>query len=78
MELVKLNKQAVLIPTPGQTEQEYLCRRLADKGRFVSYPQSEFNLAKALGDVKKLILPEHGLHNENLLADALQSVIAHK
>ena len=32
MELVKMGKRAVLIPTPGQTEQEYLCGRMKDKG----------------------------------------------
>ena len=28
MDLAKLNKKAVLIPTPGQTEQEYLAKHL--------------------------------------------------
>ena len=32
MDLHKLGKNAILIPTPGQTEQEYLANYLAKKG----------------------------------------------
>lgn len=48
MDLVRLRKRAVLIPTPGQTEQEYLGRYLAAKGWIVSLPQHTFTLKKAL------------------------------
>jgi uncharacterized protein (TIGR00661 family) len=34
MELISLNRSALLIPTPGQTEQEYLARYLDEKGWF--------------------------------------------
>ena len=34
MDLVVLEKKALLIPTPGQTEQEYLAKRFAEKGIF--------------------------------------------
>ncbi len=34
MELVSLNRSALLIPTPGQTEQEYLARWLRERGWF--------------------------------------------
>ncbi len=37
MELISLNCSALLIPTPGQTEQEYLARYLVGKGWFTSY-----------------------------------------
>jgi hypothetical protein len=40
MELVSLNQGALLVPTPGQTEQEYLARYLSDKGWFASLGQS--------------------------------------
>ncbi|NCA79262.1 MAG: glycosyl transferase, partial [Sphingobacteriia bacterium] len=32
MDLMTLGKKAVLIPTPGQTEQEYLAENLKEKG----------------------------------------------
>jgi hypothetical protein len=41
MELISLNCSALLIPTPGQTEQEYLAGYLAEKGWFHTISQSE-------------------------------------
>lgn len=52
MDLVKLDKKAILIPTPGQTEQEYLGRTLYKNGVFISKPQKSFNLADALGEAE--------------------------
>jgi len=48
MDLVKLNKKAILIPTPGQSEQEYLGKFLMKKGYFYNIPQHLFNLKDAL------------------------------
>ena len=48
MDLVELRQRAVLVPTPGQTEQEYLARHLAEKGYFYSMPQNEFRLETAI------------------------------
>lgn len=39
MELISLGCRALLIPTPGQTEQEYLARSLSEKGWFASVSQ---------------------------------------
>lgn len=40
MDLVAMQKQAILIPTPGQPEQEYLARFLHGKGLFPAVSQS--------------------------------------
>lgn len=48
MDLVKLNKKAILIPTPGQSEQEYLGKFLMKKGYFYNIPQHTFDLKNAL------------------------------
>ena len=48
MDLLRLNAMAVLVPTPGQTEQEYLAQHLAAKGWFATLPQRNFLLATAL------------------------------
>lgn len=48
MDLVSLGKRAVLVPTPGQTEQEYLAKVCHSKGWFYSQTQDEFDLQKAL------------------------------
>ncbi len=48
MELAELGKKALLIPTPGQTEQLYLARRLEQKGWFYSVPQQRLDLPRDL------------------------------
>lgn len=45
MDLVFLNSSALLIPTPGQTEQEYLAEYLSGKGWFATTNQREMNLS---------------------------------
>jgi hypothetical protein len=43
MELVSLNRSALLIPAPGQTEQEYLGEYLSEKGWFTIMPEKLLN-----------------------------------
>lgn len=45
MELLPLHKKMILVPTPGQTEQEYLARSLANRQMAVIMDQSTFDLA---------------------------------
>lgn len=53
MDLVSLGKPAILVPTPGQTEQEYLARVCQDKGWFYTQAQDQFDLQKALAAYSK-------------------------
>jgi len=46
MDLAATRKQALLIPTPGQAEQEYLAHYLRGQGLFFSCDQELLNLAK--------------------------------
>lgn len=48
MDLVALGKKAILVPTPGQTEQEYLGKHLDKEGVFLHAPQKGFNLEQVL------------------------------
>lgn len=48
MDLRVLEKKAVLVPTPGQPEQEYLCSRMQQLGYFTCVKQSEFRNLKIL------------------------------
>jgi UDP-N-acetylglucosamine transferase subunit ALG13 len=48
MDLVKLQKKAILIPTPGQTEQEYLAAHLEEQGIFLQARQQNFLLDESL------------------------------
>lgn len=51
MDLCFLQKKAIMVPTPGQTEQVYLGDRLMEQKRFYVMSQSNFDLQKALQEV---------------------------
>lgn len=69
MELVSLNKSALLVPTPGQTEQEYLASSLSSKRWFsfckqadltkqqIQYPVNE-DFPAEINDLSPLLLQE--------------------
>jgi len=48
MDLAILGSKAILIPTPGQTEQEYLAKKFLKEKAFYSEKQSAFNLGRAI------------------------------
>lgn len=48
MDLFALGKKAILVPTPGQAEQEYLATYLKEKKLFYSCDQMHFDLHKTL------------------------------
>ncbi len=48
MDLITLQKKAVLVPTPGQTEQEYLAEKLHHEGVFYSQSQNSFSIDDAM------------------------------
>jgi uncharacterized protein (TIGR00661 family) len=52
MDMAALGKKAIFIPTPGQTEQEYLAKTLKERKIAFSMKQSEFNLERALTESK--------------------------
>lgn len=48
MDLAAMGKKAILVPTPGQTEQEYLAQYHAEKKHFYCVEQDRFDLDEAL------------------------------
>ncbi len=50
MDLIKLAKKAVLVPTPGQPEQEYLARRLHEHKIFYSVTEKNFRLDHVMSE----------------------------
>ncbi len=48
MDLIKLQKKAILIPTPGQTEQEYLAKYVVENKLFYTVTQKDFVLQHSL------------------------------
>lgn len=57
MDLVRMNKKAILIPTPGQSEQEYLGEYLSEKNYFVVQKQSEIDIENGIKMCKNNKLP---------------------
>lgn len=47
MDLAAMGKQAVFVPTPGQTEQEYLAEKYQKEGVHMMMTQGRFNLQQA-------------------------------
>lgn len=52
MDLVKLKQVAILVPTPGQAEQEYLADYLMKKGIFYSVRQEDFTLEDSISKAR--------------------------
>ncbi|HDP67287.1 MAG TPA: hypothetical protein ENN20_02165 [Candidatus Marinimicrobia bacterium] len=72
MEIIALRKPALLIPTPGQTEQEYLAERLTEMGYFHCVRQKDLNLSEDIKRVPRCMLkrlPERPINDlDTLLA----------
>ncbi len=63
MDLVSLGKKAILIPTPGQTEQEYLAAHLHSKKIFYVAEQDQFSLNQTLQQAASFpfVMPEFSM-----------------
>jgi hypothetical protein len=48
MDMLKLKKKMIVVPTPGQAEQEYLAEYLSTKNIVLKFSQQQFNLKHAL------------------------------
>jgi hypothetical protein len=76
MELISMNCSAVLIPTPGQTEQEYLARYLSGKGWFTAVTQKSLRHGLELSSGKLTnaseLIEESRILLENALAELLK------
>ena len=76
MDLACLGARALLIPTPGQTEQAYLARMLASQGQALTHSQRRLDsqsLARALHSLPPPLF--HKNHNK-LLTEAVASLQA--
>lgn len=78
MELISLNRTALLIPTPGQTEQEYLAERLSEIGWFNTIAQKKISEKLPLTDNYNKwpgqILNDSKILLENALDEMLKQV----
>ena len=71
MDIAVLQKQSILIPTPGQTEQEYLAKYLAEKNYCITVNQEKFDLQKEIEKLNKTTLSSYPI----LQKDTLKNII---
>lgn len=76
MDLISIKKQAILIPTPGQTEQEYLANILSNKKIFLSINQESFKMKTALKKGKNYSVKNINISKENLIKNTLNSFLS--
>jgi uncharacterized protein (TIGR00661 family) len=73
MDLTALRKMAIVVPTPGQTEQEYLAKYLGSKGLFCCQDQDKMNISSGIEILKtrqrNLTIPRY---NSELLENILE------
>lgn len=75
MELISLNRSALIIPTPGQTEQEYLAEYLSGKGWFRTVTQKKLDIKVDLPGTNALWPSELVTESANLLDKALKELL---
>ena len=56
MEMIALKKKMILVPTPQQTEQEYLAKLLEQRKLAISVKQHDFKLEKVLTAAKDFLI----------------------
>lgn len=54
MDLIPLHKKCIFVPTPGQTEQEYLADYLSENNMCISVSQKNFDLVTALKKLEEV------------------------
>lgn len=75
MELVSLNRSALLIPTPGQTEQEYLARYLSERGWFATADQKHLGTGLTMPPCRDLPAEAITAESMKLLDEALKELL---
>ncbi|NMC37461.1 MAG: UDP-N-acetylglucosamine--N-acetylmuramyl-(pentapeptide) pyrophosphoryl-undecaprenol N-acetylglucosamine transferase [Bacteroidales bacterium] len=75
MELASLNRSALLIPTPGQTEQEYLAQHLSGMGWFETVSQKHLKKGLILPRIKHLNAESISDESSRLLEEALTDLL---
>ncbi len=74
LDLVALQKTAIVVPTPGQTEQEYLAKYLSLQQHFYTAPQKNFNIAAAIAAMQQTKILPFNTPTGNQLADAIKNL----
>lgn len=75
MDLLALGKKSILIPTPGQTEQEYLGRYLQENQWAYSIAQKDFRLDTALEKASGFYYREYNNEGNNWLEGRVRDLL---
>lgn len=76
MDLIKMKKKSILIPTPGQTEQEYLASYLSKKQFAFCVSQKEFSLTGSLKDAEQFSYQFPQVNSGQLLPQAITKLLS--
>ena len=74
MDMAALQQAAIYVPTPGQTEQEYLAKYLAEKKYCIATTQAEFGFEKEVKKMEEAILDKYPSDNNELLSGVISSL----
>ena len=76
MDLMSIGKKSILVPTPGQTEQEYLADYLFKKHLCITVSQEKFRLQETLTRASSFDyhIPENVNYNEAILSKWLKQL----
>jgi len=74
MDIVALQKKSILMPTPGQTEQQYLAEYLLQKNIALAVSQKEFSLVNILEKAKQFSYRTQISSNEKMLQQVVASL----
>lgn len=75
MDLAVLKKKSILIPTPGQTEQQYLAKRLMKRNFALCVEQKKFRLKQALDLAGHFEYQAINVENDNTLQAAILQLL---
>lgn len=76
MDLMRLGKKRVIfVPTPGQTEQEYLAVEMNRRKIAIAQAQNDFDLSEAIRKLKDYHGFDESEHPINLLDEAIQALL---
>ena len=75
MDYVAMGIQPIIVPTPGQTEQEYLAKYLKEKKWCYSLTQRDFNIKKGIAEKVNYNFPEELRRKNNYLERAVKDLL---
>lgn len=75
MDLMRTGSKAILIPTPGQTEQAYIAAELMEQGLAYTMPQGDMDMQKALKEYDKYAGFSKFANKNDLLTQAIKKIL---